>query len=55
MILAYFYAFMYVVVIGTITDHSAFRDIVGNSMLNEFYYCIPISLFTILAFRYRYK
>lgn len=55
MILAYFYAFMYVVVIGTITDHSAFRDIVGNSMLNEFYYCIPLAFISIIAFRYRYK
>ena len=54
-ILAYFYAFMYVVIIGTITDHSAFRDIVGNTMLDEFYYMIPIALISILAFRYRYK
>ena len=53
--LAYFYAFVYVVVIGTITEYSEFNNIVGTSMLDEFYYMLPIALISILAFRYRYK
>ena len=54
-LLAYFYAFMYIAGIGTINEHSEFNNIVGTSMLDEFYYMLPIALISLLAFKYRYK
>ena len=46
-IVAYGLAFLYVVIIGTITERSEFNEIVGSSMLDEVYYFIlPALLIT---------
>lgn len=45
--IAYGLAFLYVAIIGTITERSEFNEIVGSSMLDEFYYFIlPALLIT---------
>ena len=39
---AYGLAFMYVAIIGTYTEKSEFNNIVGSSMLDEFYIALGI-------------
>ncbi len=48
--LSYLFAFMYVAIIGTITEYSEQQRIIGNNIIDEFLYAIPLSIITLLLF-----